>query len=44
MNKKISGRRWALAAVFVIGMLTFTGMAFAEGEDAPTVFYLWLCH
>ena len=35
MNKKISGRRWALAAVFVIGMLTFTGMAFAEGEDAP---------
>lgn len=35
MNKKISGRRWALAAVFVIGMLAFTGMAFAEGEDAP---------
>lgn len=35
MNKKISGRRWALAAVFVIGMLAFTGMAFAEGEDGP---------
>lgn len=35
MNKKISGRRWALAAVFVIGMLAFTGMAFAEGDDAP---------
>ena len=35
MKKKISGRRWALAAIFLIGMLAFTGMAFAKGEDAP---------
>ncbi|MDD6043090.1 MAG: Na+/H+ antiporter NhaC family protein [Eubacteriaceae bacterium] len=32
MKNKISGRRWAIAAAFVIGMLAITNMAFADTE------------